>query len=367
MQKERLYKLSLPVVEVYYGVEEAMLLNIAKRLRRHNSLVDGDIQTWQTSVLSEFESLSEDNLRLLARSSGRTEQEVRRALEQAGYGALAESEELLQEGARRGRLRSAPAMNDSSALLSVLESYERQARNKFNLINTTMLGQSQRAYLDVINRTVGVVMSGATTHQEALRKTVREWSYHGIPALIDRAGREWSTEAYVSMTMRSTNNNVANEMQDERMREYGADLIEVSSYEGARPKCAEDQGKIYSMSGNSNRYPPFSSTSFGEPDGLFGVNCGHVKYPYIEGISERTYRPVQNKERSDHIYEMSQKQRALERNIRLAKREERVMDALGDVEGAQEARRRVLDGQARAREFIRETGRTRRYDREQVY
>src|SRR5690625_4409351 len=367
MKKERIYQLSLPVIEVYYGIEEQMLLNIARRLERHNSLMDGDIESWQAQVLSDFDSFGEDNMRMLVRNSGRTEQEIRRALEEAGYGALTENEELLQEGARRGRLRQAPAIDESSALLSVLESYERQARQRFNLINTTMLGQSERAYLDIVNRTTGEVMAGTTTHREALRKTVKEWSDRGVPALIDRSGREWSSEAYVGMVMRSTNNNVANEMQDERMREYGADLIEVSSYEEARPKCAEDQGKIYSMSGDSNRYPPFSSTSFGEPDGLFGINCGHVKYPYIEGITKRTYRPVKNKQQSDHMYEMSQKQRSLERNVRLAKREERVMKVMGDEEGAQIARRRVLDSQARVREFIRESGRTRRYEREQIY
>ena len=44
-----------------------------------------------------------------------------------------------------------------------------------------------------------------------------------------------------------------------------------------------------------------------------------------------------------------------------------MMKALGDAEGAQEARRKVLDSQARIRKFVRATGRTRRYDREQIY
>lgn len=356
----------MPVVEVYYGIEEQMLINIARRLSRHDSLMDGDIVAWQTLALGEYQALTEENMRLLVRNSGRTAQEIRRALEEAGYGSLLEQEEVLQEGVRRGVLREAPPIRESSSLLSVLEAYERQARNKFNLVNTTMLGQSQRAYLDIVNRTAGEVMTGTTTHREALKKTVKEWSDRGVPALIDRAGREWSAEAYVSMVMRSTNNNVANEMQDERLREYDVDLIEVSSYEGARPKCAEDQGRIYSLSGRSDRYPSFATTSYGEPDGLFGINCSHVKYPYIEGISHRTFRPV-NRQLNDRIYEESQQQRYLERQVRHAKREERIMQALGDAEGVQEARRRVLDSQARVREFVRETGRTRRYDREQIH
>lgn len=365
--KERFYQLSLPVLEVYFGIEEQILLNIARRLRRADSLIDDDILAWQAQALSEFQALTEDNMRLLARSSGRTDQEIRRALQEAGYGSLLEHERVLQEGVRIGALREAPPLRESSSLLAILESYQRQARQKFNLINTTMLNQSQRAYLDIVNRTTGEVMSGAITHREALRKTVQEWAQHGVPALIDRAGKEWSTEAYVSMVMRSTSNNVANEMQQERFREYDVDLIEVSSYEGARPKCAEDQGKIYSLSGRSDKYPPFSSTSYGEPDGLFGINCSHTQYPYIEGLTARTFYPTENKAENDRIYKESQQQRYLERQVRLAKREEQMMKALGDDEGAQEARRKVLDSQARVREFVRATGRTRRYDREQIY
>src|SRR5690625_3387719 len=95
--KERFYQLSLPVLEVYYGIEEQMLLNIAKRLRRANTLIDvteggENIEAWQAQALSQFESLTEDNMRFLVRSSGRTEQEVRRVLDQAGYGSLTQHE-----------------------------------------------------------------------------------------------------------------------------------------------------------------------------------------------------------------------------------------------------------------------------------
>jgi len=67
-----------------------------------------------------------------------------------------------------------------------------------------------------------------------LRRVSSEWAQKGVPALIDKAGRQWSTEAYVGMVTRTMSNNIANEMQDERMNEYGVDLVEVSSHDGAR-------------------------------------------------------------------------------------------------------------------------------------
>ncbi|MRG86997.1 phage minor capsid protein [Salinibacillus xinjiangensis] len=366
MDKRKLQKLSQPLTDVYLGIEEQILMNIAKRLRKHDSLLTEDnIQAWQTRALDELESLSDENIRFLAKQSGKTVEEIQKTLKKAGYGALMEQEDDLKEGAKAGKLNEAPPIEESAALLGVLETYERQAKNNFNLVNTTMLDQSRQAYLDIINQTTGQVLAGATTARQAQRRTIREWSENGIPALIDKSGRRWSTEAYVSMITRSTSNNVANSMQDTRMDEYGVDLVEISSHAGARPLCAPYQGRIFSRSGNHEKYPPLSSTSYGEPAGIRGVNCGHIFYPFIEGVSKQRYRP-RDPEVNDRVYENSQKQRYLERQIRYAKREEMMLKEVGDSEGAERAHRKMLDRQANMRSFIKGTGRTRRYDREQI-
>ena len=78
-----------------------------------------------------------------------------------------------------------------------------------------------------------------------MRQCIKEMSEKGIPAFVDKLGREWSPEAYINMDIRTTANNVAHQAQFDRMEDYGVDLIEVSSHAGARPKCAEDQGKIF--------------------------------------------------------------------------------------------------------------------------
>lgn len=120
---------------------------------------------------------------------------------------------------------------------------------------------------------------GAESRQEAVRKCIREFNSKGIPAFVDAAGREWSPEAYINMDIRTTVSNTANAAQDARCDDYGIDLIAVSSHPGARPKCAKDQGKVYSRSNKSGiahdgngkeiHYEPLSSTSYGEPDGAF--------------------------------------------------------------------------------------------------
>lgn len=366
MDKRELQKLSQPVTNVYLGIEEQILLNIAKRLGKHNSLLtEDDIQAWHTQALNELEGLTDENIRFMASQSGKTTEEVRKALEKAGFGALEDNENVLQRALKDGLVNEAPTVQESSALIAILDSYQRQAQQTFNLVNTTMLDQSRQAYLDIINSTTGEVLAGVSTPNQALRKTVRKWSEVGTPALIRKDGARLSSEAYVNMVMRSTSNNVANEMNLTRMDEYGVDLIEISSHAGARELCYPYQGNVYSKSGNSEKYPSLSSTSYGHPAGIAGINCGHVFMPFIDGISKKTYKKV-DPEVNDRQYENSQKQRYLERQIRYAKREEAMLKEIGDITGSEIAKRKVLDRQQNMRNFISKTNRTRRYNREQI-
>lgn len=371
MDLVRQQQITMPVVEVYLAIEEEILINIAKLLAKGKGLLDvtddgESFQRWQTEKLAQLNSLTQANLITIAKYSGLSIDAITEALSTAGYEAVSEHEADLSEAAEKGLLIKPPKVDESLALEGVLLAYQRQARETFNLVNTTMLDQSQQAYLDILNETTAKVLTGTKTPRQALSETASRWADHGVPSLIDKADRKWSTEAYVSMVTRSMSNSVANEMQLARMDEYGADLIEISSHSGARPKCAAYQGRIFSRSGNHSKYRPLNSTSYGEPDGLRGINCRHIFYPFIEGFSKRTYKPYPAAE-NKKVYEESQKQRHLERNVRKAKRELAMMEALGDAEGIDKAKKKIRDRQKVMREFINETGRTRRYEREKAY
>ncbi|WOA60988.1 phage minor capsid protein [Bacillus mycoides] len=368
---EKSQQLSLFVVDIYNAIEEELLLNMARLLKRDMDLLltaeNGDqYQHWRMVQLNKLGTLDKQQLETIAKHSGKTVKEVRAMLKNAGSAAIGEHESIYTQAVKLGLLEVAPPMAQSAALIGILNAYVNQALSTLNLVNTTMLKQSQQMYLDVLNTTVGKMLAGTITQQQAIRQAVSGWSSKGIPAFIDKLGRKWSTEAYVSMVCRSTSNNVANEMQSARMEEYKVDLCEVSSYPGARPKCFEDQGKIYSLSGKHPKYKPLSSTSYGQPDGLFGVNCSHIRYPYIEGLSTQRYFPHEDIEENRRIYKQSQQQRSIERRIRKAKREVRVMEALGDQEGVNNAKNKVSQRQANMRDFIKTTGRKRQPNREQI-
>ena len=219
-------------------------------------------------------------------------------------------------------------------------------------------------------------VSGHMSLQEATRKTIRELAQKGIPAFVDKRGREWSPEAYVMMDMRSTLGNTARAAQNARCDEYNIQLIEVSSHMGARPLCAPYQGRIFSRDGSKGvttdgaggkiYYTPLSETSYGQPAGLFGINCWHVQYPFVPGINFQRYFPYP-KEENDRRYMQFQQQRAMERGIRAAKRECMMLQETGDTEGLQKASLRLRNQREKYSAYCKETGLKQHNDRTQVY
>ena len=147
---------------------------------------------------------------------------------------------------------------------------------------------------DILNSNTADVVNGSAARTKAVRTTIHEMAQKGIPAFIDRAGREWSPEAYVNMDIRATVKNTALEAKFSVMDSLGQDVFEVSSHPGSRPKCRPWQGKLISRSGKTteitdlhgrkHKVIPLSQTSFGEPDGLFGINCGHRPRGCSEGV-----------------------------------------------------------------------------------
>ena len=94
------------------------------------------------------------------------------------------------------------------------------------------------------------------------------------------------------------------------------------------------------------------------------VNCGHYAIPFFPGYS-RIRPPAQNEEENAKEYELSQKQRALERKLRNEKRDLAVLKAQGASEEEIAAQReRVRAADAKLDDFSSATGRARRKSRE---
>ena len=382
--------ISEPIEAIYQRTVDELLINIA-----HHFNISGWERTryWEIKKLSEMGALTEESARIIAQNTKLLPEEIEKAFLEVSEKACLDIDPQLRAAAEKGILQDPQNTPSTSVLMrQQVQAYVDQAIDTLNMVNTTMLQSTREAYLQGITTAVNEaqlheakeiletqsleVVTGQETRVMAIRKATNQLAATGITGFYDRAGRKWHAEAYAAMVVRSASHNAAVQAIKTRQEEYGGgDIFQVSSHPGARPGCFPYQGKFYSWTGSgefkdgaghTHKYEIIDNTTYGEPAGLFGINCGHHPIPMIPGFSYPQDKPEQTKAENDKEYKESQVQRQYERDIREAKRDLEMAKATGDEEAVKKAKEKVAQEQAKMRAYVAETDRPRRYDREQI-
>jgi hypothetical protein len=353
----------MTTADLLYSAETEILASIIR------SLKGGAVGTaeWQSDRLARLGVISVQSARIVSAYRKQIEsgaaQDIQLAAIEAALKSDAQAFKARQAGAQVKVLADAIA---DPGIKATIAAWQSSAQSQLNIAMAQLAQNSGRVYSDIINKTTFKVLTGAIDANSALRQTIREWSEKGIPSIVDKAGRQWTSEAYVNAVLRSNASRASNEVSLKRAEEYGTDLVEISSHPGCRPTHYRFQGNVYSRSGTSEKYSPLSITGWGTAGGIGGVNCSHGLNPFWIGYSI-TRKPGETASENELAYDTSQEQRSLERDIRRAKREKALMEELGDDNGIWEAKQSLSDSFAAMRDFTEATGRTRRREREQVY
>ena len=412
LTKAQALALSEPVEKMYMDCTSQLIINISRHFATGRGLAT---QAWEAQKLAEMGQLMDEAIEVIAANTGQKAEAVRAALYQGIKDGTAGEEAMLQAAAAKGYVQTAAGTLETSAQVrNLVDAYAAQADDQLNLVNTVMLQSTQTRYMmaiqqvvdieealriealtsaknaaelavqmattqNVLNAATGSTLLGNESRQQALRQAIKTLADNGITGFIDAGGHHWTPEAYVNMDIRTTVGNVARQAQKTRAAEYGVDTFQVSSHAAARPLCAPYQGWICSWSGggytvedlhgNKHFVHDIHETSYGEPAGLFGINCGHNPLTFVPGYSvprAQELTPEQEKQNALE-YKQSQQQRHLEREVRQAKTEALAYEAAGDKEGFALAAAKVKQTQADYKAFCDATNRTPRPDRLQVY
>lgn len=409
MTPKEVLELSEPVEQVYTDCVAQLIQNICRHLGQGKSL---STMEWELRKLSEMDALTRESIKIIASYSGKAEREIKSAIAKGLKLSVKDVESVLKGAVKAGTIAGIGfSVEESQALKNALESLTAQAVDRANLVNTVMLNSTRQRYLWAVNSTkdyeqqlierlmtasnaeqlekqlgkvqtalntaTSSVLVGAESRTQALSRVIKQLAAEGITGYIDAGGHHWSPEAYMNMDIRTTIHNTAIQAQKERAAEYGVQTFQISSHSGARPLCAPYQGKFYSWDGSEGTitdldghefwYESIQNTSYGEPAGIFGINCGHFPQTFVDGYSIPRFGPTEDEEKNAKEYAESQKQRQLERNVRQAKLEAIAQDAAGNKEAFKTAAEKVRQANADYKAYCKETGRTPRNDRLQVY
>ena len=355
---EYLENLPNQVVELYSELEIRILEDMARRIVKMDKLTD--TAQWQLWKLEQIGAQREFIQYHLQRLTGMTQGEISALLSEAGEQAIFYDDQIY-----RAAGLDPIALSKSKTLQRVIEAGLKRTMRLFDNLTGTTANTATRQFEKALDTAYMDIISGAFSYQEAVKKAVKTLCEEGISAIEYPSGHTDKIDVAVRRAVLTGVNQTAAEVQIARAEEMDCDLVETTAHVGARPSHAEWQGKIFSRSGKSKKYPPFSNTGYGTGPGLCGWNCRHSFFPFFEGLSKNTYnRSELSKLKQKSViyngkwytdYEASQIQRNMERHIRKWKREYMAMDAAG-LDTSQ-ASRKLAEWRAAQKDFLEQTER----------
>src|SRR5690625_828637 len=364
---EQLNIFTEPVTDIYRELEKEVFEMIAKRLKTSKDITKDTVFEWQVDKMNQLRLVNNDTIKALSKTTGIAEKEIRKAIKETGVVTIESVDHELKD--------IYDTLPQPSHIDRVLEAFVAGAFNEYNnyinqsLITTTYgTGTVTDMYRKIIEQTTAKVLAGTKTVNQAVTETIVEWSNSGLrTGFVDRGGHTWNLERYAESSIRTTVNDVYNDLRMERMEEYGLDLVLVSSLPDPREVCSHIQGQVATLKepGISSKYPSVYDFGYGEPWGWRGINCRHMFFPFIEGVNANN-QPQYSDEEMEPNRELRQKHRYHERQIRKAKQSLKIAETTGDEASILRYKKLVRNRQASMRGFINASGRTREYNRERV-
>ncbi len=371
------------VERIYIDMENRLLLNIAKKIARGKPMeIDrwdeetgqpiygsGGVNEWQLERLKELNGLNKENAKIIASYSKKTVEEIEKIFDRAREIGTASDKRILEMGVKAGILNEINPTDESKQVKKIIKHAIREVLTTFNKQNNSLLASAGEEYKEIVNNVSSKVLSGNKTVGSAIQEAISRLAEKGLTGFTARNGAEWTPEAYTKMIMRTNTQNTINNIQEERLALAGNDYIEISKHSGARPKCADDQGQIFSLSGNTKpivdgrgkkiKVRAWSSSSYGKPDGILGINCGHTRYAFVPNLSIHR-EPEFTKAENDADYLEKQQQRLYERSIRKKKREIQMLEEIkADKDYIKKKNNQLRDYRKEYTGFLNKTGRTR--------
>lgn len=232
-----------------------------------------------------------------------------------------------------------------------------------------------KAYQWALDNATMQIQSGAISYNQAIKSAVRQLAQSGLKVVDYESGVHRQIDSAVRTAVMTGVNQICAKYTEQSAEWLETPYFEVSAHAGARDKPGPSpwsshkdwQGKVYSIRAGDIYPNIYEVCGLGYVDGLEGANCRHRRFPWVEGVSERTYTDKQLEHIDDGLgctfegktytaYEATQMQRRVEREVRKLKREKAVYKAAGLYEDEQAVNIRLRRLSAKYKAFSEAAG-----------
>lgn len=390
-----------------YPITPEYLENAPKKLIRLYEDFEADVLADICRRLSQSGTVTEsalEQIRVMQRQ-GKTAEAIQKKLEKLLNMSRKELDELFQDAVERNEEYLKTSLTKADiirvdeqwrlSLQAQNDAIWRQTEEAFVNLTQSMgfairegagvrfLGIAE-TYQRILDRAALEVSTGAMDYNTVIRRSVRELADSGIVMVNYASGWRNRADVAVRRAVMTGVTQISAQYSEKSAELLDTPLREVSAHRGARdvdgPKGWENhkkwQGKVYAM-GEHPRYPNiYDVCGLGDVTGLEGANCRHMHFPFVEGVSERTYTdqqleaidppPFAYQGREYTAYEATQKQRQLETAIRAQKRRVLAFKSAGEEQDAQDAKTRLKRLESEYRAFSKAAGLPEQFERARI-
>lgn len=324
-------------VQLWQQVEDEILQDVARRIGKMDAVTP--TANWQLWRYQQTEALRNDVVKLLAKYTGKSEAAIRRLLLQAATEAMEREDTIYYHYGKEPQ-----PFEESAALNNLLDAGARQTCGTWQNLTATTANTVTGAFERTLDAAWLKVSTGAFDYKTAVKQAVDSLA-DDMPMVTYPSGHKDSIEVAARRAVLTGVNQTCGKLQEARMDEMGCEFVETTAHGGARPSHAEWQGRQFHRGGavtyKGKYYPDFyEATHYGSGDGIYGWNCSHTHFAIFpelgappqwtqEQLQELNARDIEWNGKKYTTYEISQMQRARERNVRRWKKRYLAEDAAG--------------------------------------
>ena len=327
------------LVEMYQDLENWIISDIVTRLIKSGELSGtADRELWK---LQQMGLHNTEIVKRIAEMSGKSRNEVRRLLRDSVMTSFSDDKEVLT---RISASDIISPLKNNMAILAMNAELIKTSGELDNLTKTT-INQTQKDLLNMLNEVDYRVASGMQSYSSAVCEVLDRYAESGVMVEYP-AGTKRSLEAAVRCCIVTSMNQTAAQVTNVYIAQNKIEYVLVSAHPGARYDKKDPtgisshnhwQGKAYKIIGSEPGFPNLlESTGYTiDPKtgtgtvvnllGLHGYNCRHSHGPWRKGMVNKYLDENGNvninADESQKLYDLQQKQRLLEREIRKTKRE----------------------------------------------
>lgn len=290
------------VTGIFDDLEEALRTDVAVALARGPESVD------RAAVRAMLAARSHS-------AKAAIERVVGKSIRDAAHRSLLDDEKVYSAARVAGLVGPYVDAAESKLLERLLKDGIASASSLTNLVRTSAEQAVFLDFTDALDKAMLDLVTNTGDPTKAVRNAVREIAGKQTAVTYTSAtGRRTASSVYgaARRAIITGANQTTLRIQEARMIEVGASMVEVSAHMGARPDHAEWQGEVMPFSELGAR------TGYGDVEGLGGANCRHTFGPYFEGIMQPTDFgfDLGDEAMNEEQYALSQRQRESERKIR---------------------------------------------------